>query len=175
MTRQTTQGTETGLSWPDLRDHVHGQLYCSVASVEDGLPRLRPIGSVYLTHEPGLAWFAEMFVRPLPEDTPLELMVVNASRSFWLGALLKGKFSRTPALRLQAVTGVRRPPTDAERELFRRRVAPLLLTPGGKKLWSKLPAVRELKILSAEPVHLGPMSRDLNAGWRLPEAQILRV
>ena len=87
------------------------------------------------------------------------VMGADAGKWFWLKSLYKGKFERSPAIRLYGTVGDLRPSTEAEREGFMKLVRPLRWTKGYKMLWGALPKVREIEFHSFEAARLGKMTR----------------
>jgi uncharacterized protein len=157
-------------NWPTIRrlwsEAFRTSFHFSVASIgPDGSPHVSPIGSVLLLPEPGRAIYFEEFTRRLPEhfdtDPRISILAVRSSAVFWLGALLRGRFSTPPAVRLNGAVGARREATAEELARIRRRFRPLRFTRGHRLLWAQMRTVREIRIHSAEPILLGPMTRGL--------------
>lgn len=149
------------IDWLKVRRYVQRRtLFCAVAVVEEGKPRLFPIGSLRI-HPDGTATYFEIFARPTKEGSPITFLAVDAGITFWLFSLLKGRFPHPPALRLYGTTGERRPSTEGEKQGWARRMKWLLKTPGGKALWSFPNFVREVSFQEAEVLKVGQPTRGL--------------
>jgi hypothetical protein len=156
--------------WREIRSVFNAafasSFHFAIATVgANGEPHVTPIGSVVLT-EPGRGFYFEEFPTHLPRnlrhDPRVSILGVNSSRSFWLRALLFGRFPSPPAIRLQGrVVGEPREATASELALWQRRVRPLRRLRGYALLWGRLRRVRDLEIDTAEPVLLGPMTEGL--------------
>jgi len=149
------------IDWTTIRRAIARAPYCSIASIdEDGRPRVTPIGSVYLDPS-GKGFFLERFTSGLPlnidRGSPICLMAVDARPSFWLGALISGRFKRPPAIRLRGTAGPRRDATEEERNFFSRRVSKLRWTRGHRQLWSDFRYARSLDLSEQTPIRLGTM------------------
>ncbi len=160
--------------WDEIRRVFGGafasSLHFAVATVRpDGAPHVAPIGSVLLL-EQGRGLYFERFTvrtsRHLELDGRVCVLAVNSSRWLWVRALVRGRFAAPPAVRLTGVAGARRPATDAELALWRRRVRRLRGTRGHALLWAEMRTVRELHFDAWEPVLLGAMTR---GAWAAPE------
>jgi hypothetical protein len=153
--------------WARIRAVVsaafRSSLHCSVATVgADGAPHVTPIGSVLLT-EPGRAIFFEIFTRGLPrnlaKDARVSILAVDSGLGAWFSALVRGRFSRPPGVRLTGrVVGERRPPTAEELRRWRRKVRFFRWTPGYRALWGKLDGVRDVAIEGHQWIHLGRLT-----------------
>ena len=108
--------------WPQVRrvcsQAFGSSLHYSMASVtEDGAPHITPIGSLLL-REPGHAIYFEEFTRHMPQnfqrDNRVCVLAVNSGLWFWVKALLRGRFSSPPALRLHGTVGDPRKGTPEE-------------------------------------------------------------
>jgi hypothetical protein len=157
--------------WDEIR-RVFGSAFASslhfaVATVRpDGAPHVTPISSILLLG-PGRGVYFEEFTahtpRHLARDQRISVLAVNTSKWFWLRALLRGRFPAPPAVRLSGVAGERRPATDRELALWRRRVRRVRRTRGYGLLWSEMRTVRELHFDAWEPIVMGAMTRGV---WR---------
>jgi uncharacterized protein len=94
-------------------------------------------------------------------DPRISILAVRSSACFWLSALVRGRFQTPPAVRLNGVVGARREAKAEETARIRRRFRRLRFTRGYRLLWAQMSTVREIDIISAEPILLGPMTRDL--------------
>ena len=82
----------------------------SIATVSpNGMPHVAPIGSILLL-EPGRGIYFEEFPKRMPshfeENSNVCVLGVNSSRWYWLGALLRGRFEKPPAVRLSMSSGL---------------------------------------------------------------------
>ncbi len=138
-------------------------VYCSIATVnEDGHPHITPIGSVVLNNK-SQGWFFQKFTKGIPTNAShckyATIMAVNDGAWFWLKSLIKGRFNKPPAMRLQVKLGPLRPATEAEMHKFQRRVKVFTLTKGHAMLWQDMSEVREFEILDYKPVFIGKMTQ----------------
>ena len=144
-------------------------LHYSIAAVSpDGMPHVAPIGSILLL-EPGRGIYFKEFPGRMPshfdENSNVCIMGVNSSRWFWLGALLRGRFERPPAVRLYGTVGIRRRASAQEVDRWLRRVRPVRFTQGHQLLWSNMQMVRELHFTSFDIASLGAITEDLFHQW----------
>ena len=142
-------------------------LHFAIATVApDGAPHVAPIGSVLL-QEPGRGVYFEEFPQRMPEhlreNAKICVLAVNSSRWFWVGALLRGRFERPPALRLYGTAGVRRRASEREVARWQRRVRALRFTKGHRQMWSGMQTVRELQFTGFDFVRLGKMTEGLKS------------
>lgn len=149
------------MQWNEIRQFVNRMEYCSVATVKEGIPLLKPVGSIYLEANEGCGYYFELFVKPIQPEEHFSIMAVDLSKLFWLKSLFKGQFQYFPSIRLAAIAGEKRPATEQEIKRFYRKVGPLIHTKGGQALWGKIPFVREIKIEGVYPVNLGKTTRHL--------------
>lgn len=151
------------IAFRHIKNLVKKSLYCSIATVQEGIPHCSPIGSVFLNDDQQ-GYYLEMFttaVQKSKEANPLGcILVVNTSILFWLKSLFNGKFATPPAVRLRVKFGERRAATDSEQENFRKRVNIFKRLKGHKIMWSKPSHVREFSIQAIVPVSLGKMTRN---------------
>ena len=159
--------------WPQIRrafgEAFASSMHFSVATVSpNGRPHVTPIGSVLL-QEPGRGIYFEEFPRRMPShfngNARVCVLAVNSSRWFWLGALLRGRFPRPPAVRLYGEVGSRRRATAQERRWWLRRVRRVRFTRGHRLLWSSMGMVRELHFTEVDIVNLRTMTADLRDQW----------
>ncbi|GAB10858.1 pyridoxamine 5'-phosphate oxidase-related protein [Gordonia araii NBRC 100433] len=157
-----------------VRRAVRSSLCCSIASTNpDGSPHVTPIGSVMLG-DPGTAIYFEAFNKRLAanvdRDPNIAILAVDSRQRLWLPALMRGRFSATPGLRLLGRVAPVRAGTSDEIERFRRVVGPLLRTRGGAALWGSLDTVRDVEIDRIQPLDLGPMTHS----WRATQPRARR-
>ncbi len=150
-------------AWRSLRHTVARAGFCAVASVNaDGSPHLTPIGSVWLDREVGKAMLFQRFTRKLPENAQREericLLATRNDAWFWIKALLSGRFSEPPGVRIFARLGPPRAARAEEIARFHNRMKLFRWTRGFRLLWADLRLARDLEIESVAPVVIGPMS-----------------
>ena len=138
-------------------------VHCSIATVSpDGSPHLTPVGTVFLRDD-GTGYFFDHYAVTLGENIDNNpnvcVMAVNVGRLFWLKALLTGRFSQTPGVRLYGRAGAARPATEQELELIDRRVRPTYWMKGARRLWSDFSVVRDIEFHDFKPVTY-PMMMD---------------
>ncbi len=165
--------------WTELKrlagNTFSSSLHFAMATINaDGTPQLTPIGSLMLT-TPGEGYFFEVFANRLcanlDRGSPVTVLGVNSGRSFWLRALIAGRFRSPPGFRLTGVAGARRAATEAERRRWQKKIRWLRFFKGHQLLWGKLDTVRELHFDALEPVRLGAMTSRLQG---LPEPESLK-
>jgi len=147
-----------------FRSSFSSSFHYAIATVtENGEPHITPIGSLVLG-EPCRGFYFEEFPRRLPlnlaNKNQVCVLAVNSSRWFWLTALVRGRFTSIPAIRLHGRAGDLRDATDEERTLWQKRVKRLRLTKGYDLMWRNMRSVREIEFTRVEPVNLGAMTRD---------------
>ena len=86
---------------------------------------------------------------------------MDGSPGTWLRALVKGRFSTPPGIRLRGHAGERRPATPEEQERWQHRVRRLRWTKGHALLWSQMTHARDLRFEAFEPIRLGAMTAGL--------------
>ena len=153
--------------WHEIRqvcnDAFRSSLHYSIASVtEDGTPHVTPIGSLLLC-EPGHAIYFEEFTRHMPHNfshnAKVCVLAVNSGRWFWLKALLRGRFSDPPAIRLHGTVGAPRAATPEEADLWGRRVRRFRRTRGYAIMWAHMTTVRDIHFSKVEGIHIGAMTQ----------------
>lgn len=149
------------IAFRHIKKLVKDSLYCSVATVQNGIPHCSPIGSVYLNNEQQ-GYYLEMFTTSVKKskaenDTGC-IMVVNTSLWFWFKSLLRGQFKTPPAVRLVVKFGDRRASSEIEEQRFRKRVKLFKGLKGHKIMWSKTAHVRDFTIEKVIPVSIGKMT-----------------
>ena len=112
--------------------------------------------------DPGHAIYFEKFPRNLPSNLESNqevcIMVVDSSRMYWLKSLLRGRFSKPPAVRLYGVVGDKRDATEAEVERWQRRVKSVGWTKGHAMIWREMSQVRDIRFTRWETVEIGKMT-----------------
>lgn len=139
----------------------------ALASVnEDGSPHITPIGS-FMLGKVGKGFYFEKFTTKMPQNFETNkqvcVLAVNGGKWFWIKAILLGRFSSPPAVRLFGEVGERRKATEAEMKLWNKRVGGLSFSKGYKLMWSGMSMVREVRFTEVKPVRIGKMTRDLEA------------
>jgi hypothetical protein len=155
--------------WPAIRAlhrHADGVVIASVN--DDGSPHLTPIGSLVLRPD-GSGYFIEAFTSRLPanveRDERVSVYIADARSSTFLGGMLRGRFRRPLAVRLNGRAGARRLLTSEEGRRFRRAVRLLMWMRGYRLLWGNLRHAREIVFDSFEPVLAGEMT---TGSWSTP-------
>ncbi|MCF6300702.1 MAG: pyridoxamine 5'-phosphate oxidase family protein [Proteobacteria bacterium] len=137
--------------------------FCSVATVNSkGMPHVSPIGSVVIVDKTR-GYYFEKFTKNIPLNaTTCEhacIMPVNSGSWFWLKSLIKGKFSKPPAIRLLVKLGNLREATETEGKVFKRKVNVFKKTKGYQLLWRDMSHIREFEIIEFKPVFIGKMTK----------------
>jgi len=160
---------EIGDQWGTIREVFdEGFKSCfnfAVASVgREGSPHITPIGSLILKDD-STGFYCEDFPSRLPENLRYNprvcIMAVNADKMFWGRALLEGRFSSPPGVRLYGIAGETREGTREEIEMWQKRVAFARTMKGYKIMWESMHVVRDIKFDSFEPVLLNEMTDGL--------------
>ncbi len=99
--------------------------------------------------------------RNLKRNPRVCILAVNADKLFWGKALLEGKFTSPPAVRLSGTVGTLRKATADEVSLWQDKIAIAKGMKGYKLLWEKMSKVRDITFDSFEPVELGEMTQDI--------------
>jgi uncharacterized protein len=153
--------------WPLIKHTFNSafrtSLHYAIASVDEaGDPHLTPIGSLLLL-EPGKGIYFEEFTRQLPRNCrhggKVCVMAVNSGLWFWLRALIRGRFTTPPALRLYGRVGELRKATDGEIALWQKRVRKVRHTKGHALMWRRMRNVREIVFTHMVQVNMGEMTR----------------
>ncbi len=162
---------ETGNHWETIRA-VFEAAYnsCShfaFATVnEDGSPHVTPIGALILRSD-RTGFYIEENPKKMPanlkRNSRVCILAVNADKLFWGKALLEGKFTTPPAVRLSGTVGELRKATPDEIAAWQEKIAIAKGTKGYKLLWGKFARARDITFDSFEPVLLGEMTEEL---WR---------
>ena len=159
-----------GNHWETIRA-VFDQGYNScvnfaVATVnEDGSPHITPIGSLILRDNKTGFYFEENLVRMphnLKANPRVRILAVNADKLFWGKALIEGKFTAPPAVRLSGIAGELRKATPEEIALWQGKIALAKGTKGYQLLWAHFSKARDITFESLEPVDVGEMT---NGFW----------
>jgi uncharacterized protein len=148
--------------WDAIRHVFAPAFYASIATVgADGLPHVTPIGSLILHREAGSGFWFEVFSATMPRNLDRQprlcAMAVDTRLRLWGRALLSGRFPAAPGIRLTGVAGARRPATEREIQLFRRRVRAARWTRGYQLLWRDFAWGREVTFDRVLPIRLGRM------------------
>lgn len=153
--------------WPQIkrqfRRAINHSAHAAIASINaDGTPHLTPIGSLMLT-TPGRGIYFEQFTTRLPENVwnnpNICVLAVNSGKWFWLAAILKGRFSAPPAIRLSGIAGKRRAATRAEIKCWQKQVNGAQWTKGYQAMWAGMATVREIQFTAYLPIEIGAMTR----------------
>lgn len=141
--------------------------HCAIASVDPGgRPHVSPIGSVRLG-PPGTGTYLDVFNaqlrKNLESDPRVTIMAVDSGLVTWARAMISGRFSTPPGVRLLGEVGPARPATDDELLGFQRSVRPALLTRGGKAMWGRLDGAlaRDITFTGVVPVRIASTTAGL--------------
>jgi len=145
-----------------LKQAFTSSLHYSMATVhKDGTPHVTPIGSFMLVDENNGIYF-EKYTVQMPKNfehsRQVCIMGVNSSRLFWLISLILGRFYDHPAVRIYGLVGEKRKATSEEKKRFEKRVGPVFIFEGARKLWKHMDYVREVKIERVETVKIADMT-----------------
>jgi len=151
-----------------FRESFRTSFHYALATVdENGAPHVTPIGSLILGR-PGCGFYFEKFAQQLPRNLSgnnhVCILAVNSSRRFWIKALVGGKFSSAPAVRLHGLAGELRPASETEKSLWKKRIRRIRFSKGHALMWQEMNMVREIEFSRIEPVHLGKMTHGLWSG-----------
>jgi len=137
----------------------------AVATVnEDESPHVTPIGALILREDKSGFYFEEnpsIMPNNLKRNPRVCILAVNADKAFWGGALLEGKFTSPPAVRLMGTVGELREATQEEIDAWHKKIVLAKGTKGYSLLWERFSRVREITFDSFEPVWVGEMSKGL--------------
>lgn len=157
-------------NWSMIRAHfrrvIRKSTFVSIGTVRpDGSPAISPVGSFFLNDD-CTGFYLEKFTTAIQKNAPINprvtIMGVDPGRMFWLKSIFKGRFDRTPAIRLYGIAGERRPATEKETQRFLRLVRPLKGTKGYKIMWEDMTMVRVIRFEDFEPARLGKMTQHLS-------------
>lgn len=157
------------LHWAAVKDIVarakKSTLHCAIASTDaDGAPHITPVGTVFLRDDRTGFYFDEYtsaLARNVDRDPRVCVMAVDAGRMFWLRALVTGRFTAPPAVRLYGTVGALRAASPQELEQVRQSVGAVRRLKGGKLLWSDFSQVRDIAFSGFRPVRYPVMMSHL--------------
>jgi uncharacterized protein len=160
---------EIGKHWETIRavfeEGYKSCFHFAVATVnEDGSPHVTPIGALILCDNQTGFYFEENPIRlphNLQANSRVCILAVNADKLFWGKALVEGKFTTPPAVRLSGTARELRAATPAEVAAWQEKIAIAKGTKGYKLLWEKFAQVRDITFDSFEPVNVGEMTSSL--------------
>ncbi len=144
---------------------INSSGHYAIASIDkNGNPHITPIGSLMLG-KAGTGIYFERFTRNMPKNFThnkhICVLAVNGGKWFWLKAILLGRFSSPPAIRLSGKVGEKRPATQAELALWHKQVGSLSFSKGYKTVWADMDTVRDITFNEAKPVHIGNMTKNI--------------
>jgi hypothetical protein len=171
-------------NWQSIRrlfaQVFRSSLHYSMATVtSEGLPHVTPVGSLILL-EPGRAIYFEEFTHRMPlnfrDNQHVCVLAVRSGLAFWFWSLLRGGFHTPPAIRLHGTVGIPRPATEAEIQLWLRRVGTFRFTRGYRLMWAGMRTVREVTFTHGDEIQIGRMTRECwkrfdSAGASAPSAR----
>ena len=152
--------------WKLIRTHFNTSfkqnLHVSVASVDsENNPTVTPIGSLFLNSD-CTGFYFEKFPTKLPENAKKNknicVLAVNSSKWFWFRSLLKGRFKKSPALKLYGTLEEKREATDIEISRLQKRMKATKGLKGNTYLWKDMKMVRLVKFTKVEKINLGKMT-----------------
>ncbi len=151
--------------WKDVEDMINRAPSLTISTTNaDGSPHVTPIGSLFPAGE-GKCFYFEKLPRGLRDnldrDGRFSILVQRGGMICWIKALLTGKFTKLPALRLTGTASKRRQCTPQEKECFDTRFSRFKYTKGYDVLWRDMSTVRELTIEDIEPIKLLSMTEAL--------------
>jgi len=160
---------ELGQHWETIREvFEEGFKSCSHFAVaivnEDGSPHVTPIGALILRQDQTGFYFEEnptKMPHNLKRNPRVCIMAVNADKAFWGGALIEGKFTSPPAVRLLGTAGELREATADEVAAWQEKIAIAKGTKGYILMWEKFGRVRDITFDAFEPVLVGEMTEGL--------------
>jgi hypothetical protein len=153
-------------NWSSIIQHFNRSFstnfHVSIASVdENNYPTVTPIGSLFLNRDQ-TGFYFEKYPSRLPQhargNNNICVLAVNSSAVFWLRALFKGKFHKSPAVKLYGQLGERRKATERELRKLKKRMSATRGLKGHKYLWGDMAYVREIIFTKAEQINLGKMT-----------------
>ena len=140
-------------------------IYCSIATIDpNGMPNVTPVGTVFLRDDQTGYFFdhyAESLGQNIDENPNVCVMSVNSGFLYWARALLSGRFSSPPGIRLYGKASPKRKATESEIALIERRVKSAQLLKGGRLLWSGFSHVRDINFNHCRPVKYPVMMEGL--------------
>lgn len=152
-----------------FKQSFKSSFHYAIATVsEQGEPHITPIGSLILGGVGQGVYFEEyprQLTRNLEKNKQVCVLAVNTSLWFWIKALVRGRFSDPPAVRLYGVVGEVREATEREIAMLQHRVRRVSFTKGHAMLWKNMRKVRDVRFTRMEPVHVGKMTR---GNWGMP-------
>ena len=125
---------------------------------------MTPIGALILRDDQTGFYFEENPIatpRNLQHNPRVCIMAVNADKLFWGKALIEGKFTMPPAVRLSGTASELRKATADEVAAWQEKIALAKGTKGYELLWSHFSNVRDITFDSFEPVSVGEMTSTL--------------
>ncbi len=132
----------------------------------DGSAHVAPYASLVLNDD-CTGYYSDVFpnqmTRNLKTDQRISILAVNFSFFYWLKGLFCGRFDNWPAVRLYGTVGRRRKAAPGEIDRWRKRLKPYKCFKGYDLLWKDIESVRDIRFTHFEPVHLGPMTRQLRS------------
>ena len=165
--------------WSHIRQTLdaaqRAAMHCAIASVSPaGEPHVTPIGTVFLGEMPGVGYFFDTYTsalgRHIDANGRVCVMAVNSSPGLWLRALLFGRFSSPPGVRLHGTAGPLREATDAECAAIDQRTRATRRLRGHRLLWTQFTQVRDLRFTHLTPVRYPVMMDGLWAASPAREA-----
>ncbi len=131
---------------------------------KNGNPHITPIGSLILKDNCN-GFFFDRFPVNMKENFKtsdrVSVLTVNTGFFFWLKSIRKGKFESPPGIRLYGKVGELRNATEAEKEMWQKKVHFTRRTKGYKILWKDMDYVRDISFDDFKLVTAGAMTKGL--------------
>lgn len=148
-----------------FKQSIQSSRYYTFATVNpDGTPHMAPYASLVLNDD-CTGYYSDVFPnwmsRNLKADPRICIVAVRMGFWLWLKAIFSGSFNGWPGIRLYGTVGPSRKGSAEEIDRWRRGVKRYKRTKSYKLLWADISTVRDIRFQRFEPVHLGPMTRDL--------------
>ena len=168
--------TELEKQWPEIQKLSRRAFpkYIFATVNEDGSPHITPMGSLALRDD-CTGFYFERYSKQmrgnLDRDNRISILLLDFRLVFWLLPLIRGRFAKPVAVRLNGTVGERREASLAEENTFKKdnwaiNLARVLSLRGYRRLWAPLNRVRDIRFESFEPVDLGIMGR---GNWGIEE------
>jgi uncharacterized protein len=163
---------DIGEHWPAilrvLASSKRSSRHFAIATVTpEGQPHVTPIGHVFFRPDM-TGYYFDAYSQAMPVNLARNprvcLMAVTTSTKLWLPALIKGRFSAPPGVRLFGEVGPQRAATHDEVAELASSIKSTRRFRGHQLLWGDLRRVRDIRFDGFSPVAYPVMCDDL---WRI--------